>query len=286
MRLPVLRVPGLSPRPEVRDPQTLDDAVAGLGLLAGTANVIMQLARPEVGYGVVESPVESGNVVLHPIKRARTTFTYLAVSIWGTEEERRDYRHAVNGSHRQIRSTENSPVEYNAFDPRLQLWVAACLYRGLEDVHRALNPGCDVSHTPRVYEEGKRMGTTLQVRYDLWPDDHDAFDQWWSDQLALVSIDDTVRNHLMKLVELTMAPWPVRVAMAPVQRFFTTGFLEPTFRDQMQLPWTDADQASFDRVLGLLGELNARMPAVVRHFPLNMYLLDFRLRRRMGRLLV
>jgi len=160
------------------------------------------------------------------------------------------------------------------------------LYRGLEDVHRALNPGRDVSQTPRVYEEGKRMGTTLQVRDEHWPDDHDAFDQWWSDQLALVSIDDTVRNHLMKLVELTMAPWPVRVAMAPVQRFFTTGFLEPTFRDQMQLPWTDADQASFDRVLGLLGELNARMPAVVRHFPLNMYLLDFRLRRRMGRPLV
>ena len=32
----------------------------GVGLLAGPANVIMQLARPGVGYGVMESRVESG----------------------------------------------------------------------------------------------------------------------------------------------------------------------------------------------------------------------------------
>ncbi len=47
----------------------------GMALLAGPANVIMQLARPGVGYGVLESRVESGRVDRHPIKRARTTFT-------------------------------------------------------------------------------------------------------------------------------------------------------------------------------------------------------------------
>ena len=52
----------------------------GVALLAGPANVIMQLARPGVGYGVKESRVESGRVDRHPIKRARTTFTYLAVA--------------------------------------------------------------------------------------------------------------------------------------------------------------------------------------------------------------
>ena len=53
----------------------------GVGLLAGGANVVMQLSRPGVGYGVVESRVESGRIDRHPIKRARTTFTYLAVSV-------------------------------------------------------------------------------------------------------------------------------------------------------------------------------------------------------------
>src|ERR1700761_206388 len=53
----------------------LDDTLMGMALLLGPANVIMQLARPGVGYGVMESRVDSGRVDLHPIKRARTTFT-------------------------------------------------------------------------------------------------------------------------------------------------------------------------------------------------------------------
>ena len=56
----------------------------GIALLAGSANVIMQLALPGVGYGVMESRVESGRIDRHPIKRARTTFTYLAVAGRGT----------------------------------------------------------------------------------------------------------------------------------------------------------------------------------------------------------
>src|SRR3954453_2099683 len=112
----------------------------GLGaILAGTANVIMQLSRPPVGYGVLESPVESGQVMRHPVKRFRTTFTYLAVALLGTDEERAAYRGAVDVVHRQVRSGPDSPVPYGAMDPRLQLWVAACLYRGAVDVHERMN---------------------------------------------------------------------------------------------------------------------------------------------------
>ena len=69
-------------------PTVVDDAVFGAALAAGTANIIMQLSRPGVGHGVVESPVDSGKATLHPIKRARTTFTYLAVALLGSDEDR------------------------------------------------------------------------------------------------------------------------------------------------------------------------------------------------------
>ena len=36
------------------------------GFLGSAANVIMQLGWREVGYSVVESSVDSGNVMLHP----------------------------------------------------------------------------------------------------------------------------------------------------------------------------------------------------------------------------
>ena len=55
----------------------------GVGLLAGGANVVMQLAWPGVGYGVVESKVDSGALMKHPWKRARTTFQYIAVAVIG-----------------------------------------------------------------------------------------------------------------------------------------------------------------------------------------------------------
>ncbi|PRC55496.1 hypothetical protein C6A85_29560, partial [Mycobacterium sp. ITM-2017-0098] len=42
-------------RPRRRRSTGADDGMLGLGLLAGPANVIMQLARPAVGYGVLES---------------------------------------------------------------------------------------------------------------------------------------------------------------------------------------------------------------------------------------
>ena|SRR5699024_9516887 len=110
-----------------------DDLITGAGLLAGAANVIMQLGRPGVGHGVLESTVDSGNLFRRPWKRARTTFTYLAVATMGSDAEKRAYRAAVNRQHAQVRSDGSSAVRYNAFDPELQLWVAACLYKGFED---------------------------------------------------------------------------------------------------------------------------------------------------------
>ena len=126
-------------RPATRVADLLNPAA----LLLPAANVIMQLSLPGVGYGVLESPVDSGNVYKHPFKRARTTGTYLAVATIGTESDRALIRAAVDVAHRQVRSTSSSPVSYNAFDPKLQLWVAACLYRYFVDQHEFLHGPLD-----------------------------------------------------------------------------------------------------------------------------------------------
>ncbi len=266
----------------VKHPIDVDDAVTGLGLLAGTANVIMQLSQPGVGHGVVESPVESGKATVHPVKRARTTFTYLAVSIWGSDEERKAYRSAVNGPHRQVRSNADSPVEYNAFDPELQLWVAACLYRGLEDVHNALYPDSEFRGENGIYESSHTMGTTLQVRRDMWPGDRDAFERYWEEQLETMSIDDTVRHYLTKLTDLSFLPWVVRETLRRPHRFFTVGFLPERFRSEMGFEWSETDQWCFDQVMKVLGTYNQVAPAPLRKFPFNAVLADFRRRRPKG----
>ena len=187
------------PRPQRRKRRRalgIDEGLMGIALLAGPANVIMQLALPGVGYGVLESRVESGRVDLHPIKRARTTFTYLAVATNGSDTQKDAFRRAVNKAHAQVYSTPESPVSYNAFDPALQLWVGACLYKGGLDIYRMFIGELDGEDAERHYREGMALATTLQVPPTMWPANRAAFDRYWEESLAKVHIDDAVRDYL------------------------------------------------------------------------------------------
>jgi uncharacterized protein (DUF2236 family) len=266
--------------------QVLREVAIGAGLVAGTANVIMQLARPEVGYGVLESRVDSGNLFRHPVKRTRTTLSYLAVVTLGGEAERVAYRRAVNRSHAQVRSTPESPVRYNAFDRDLQLWVAACLYRGFEDTYHYFGPPLDPARRATLYRESAAFGTVLQVPAERWPADRAAFERYWTAELDRVSIDAPVRDYLTRLVDLEPFALPVRRLGRSLNRFVTTGFLPPRFRDEMHLPWSAADQRRFDRLMGSIGTVTRAAPRPLREFPFNLLITDVRRRIRAGRSLV
>src|SRR5690349_22703429 len=191
---------------EVRTFAIADQMAGAAGMLGAAANVIMQLGNPGVGYGVVESTVDSGNVLLHPWKRLRTTLTYLVVALFGSEDDRTRYRQAVNRSHVPVHSGPDSPVEYNAFDPALQLWVAACLYVGFRDARVLFLGPMDDATADALYEYCHRLGTSLQVPREAWPVDRAAFEEYWQAGLDRVSYDEPVREHLMKVVELRMVP--------------------------------------------------------------------------------
>ena len=211
-------------------------------VLLPAANVIMQLASPAVGYGVLESPVDSGNVYKHPFKRARTTGTYLAAATLGTDADRALIRKEVDRAHALVRSTESSPVSYNAFDPRLQLWVAACLYRYYVDQHEFLYGPLDDDSADAVYQDAKKLGTTLQVRDDMWPADRAAFDEFWKRSLDDLRIDPPVREHLRGVAAMAFLPAPLRLLAGRFNLFATAGFLPAEFRSQMRLSWTAGQQ--------------------------------------------
>lgn len=256
------------------------------GVLAGMANVIMQLSWPQVGYGVKESKVDDGNITKHPVKRARTTFTFLGVSLLGDAEDQRLFRRAVNRQHAQVRSTAESPVAYNAMDPELQLWVAACLYYGTVDLYERMHGRMEEPTADALYAHCARFGTSLQVRPGMWPENRAAFAEYWEKGLERVSIDDTIRSHLMDLLENRYASRLTQLLTNRRNRFVTTGLLPPPFREAMQLPWTEQDQRRFDRFMRRVGALDRRLPQAVRLFPYNVLLRDMRWRVRTGRPLV
>ncbi|MGI5204959.1 oxygenase MpaB family protein [Spirillospora sp. CA-108201] len=265
-------------------PKVVLDSISGVALAAAASNVVMQLSRLPIGHGVAESTVDSGRVDRHPLKRARTTLSYIAVAMLGTEDEREAMRREVNRAHRHVRAKE--PVAYNAFDGELQLWVAACLYVGIEMIYTMLYGRPSRDQAADLYRHGARFGTTLQVTPDMWPPDRDAFEDYWRAGLERIEMDDVTRGYLRDLAEMRFLPAPVHLALGRFHRFLTLGFLPQPFRDELGLPWTPRDQARFDRFVRVLAAGNRALPRPAREFPFNLYLRDVRRRIRTGRPIV
>jgi uncharacterized protein (DUF2236 family) len=268
------------PEPDVR--RLLYGPAAFYG---GSANVVLQMAVPAVGYGVLESRVDSGRLDLHPLKRGRTTLTYLAVAMLGTEEDRLAYRRAVDRVHALVRSDEHSPVPYNAFDPDLQLWVAACLYVGARDAVTRMQGPLDDDVDAWFYAYAARLGTTLQVPPERWPADRAAFAAYWQERLAGAHLDPPVRDYLRDLVRFRFLPWWLRPA-GRFLAFMNTGYLPPELRTALGLRWGPRRERLCTRVDTVTGLLWRRLPMALRTQPFGLCLADLRRRVRSGRPLV
>jgi len=280
--------PGVLPRVPPADPdfdlRPFLDALAGV--FGGGANVVMQLSWPEIGHGVYESRVDTGKVFLHPWKRARTTGTYLSVALIGSEQDRTVFRDAVNTAHAHVHSTASSPVDYNAFDPDLQLWVAACLFFGPYDYYCRVYGKPAPATAEAFYRHGARLATTLQVSAERWPATLTDFWAYWEEGQRRIRIDPAVRQYLLDVLEVRFLPFPLPLLLARPLRWLNTGFLPERFRAAMGLRWTARDEARLSRVLSVVRIVHRFVPGVARRFPIYVNLWDMRLRHRMGRPLV
>lgn len=261
-----------------------DLPMLGIGVLSGAANVIMQLALPAVGYGVYESKVESGALFKHPIKRTRTTLSYLSVAANGTPADRKAYRRAVGKAHAQVRSTESSPVTYNAFDPKLQLWVAACLYKGTEDMVRIF--GDPSSITEEKYQKAAVLGTTLQMPREMWPATRADFEVYWNETVEGLDIDPVIREHLMSIARAEFMGPLFSQLFGWYTEIFTIGFLPQNFRDKMGVRFALWQRVIFTVHNRIVRAIITHAPEPVRAFPFNVLLADVRWRIRTGRPLI
>ncbi len=275
-----------SPADESSGRLGVESAICGLGMAAAGANVIMQLSMLPVGHGVATSTVASGRVDQHPIKRMRTTVSYLAVALLGTDDERDAFRREVNRSHRPVHSAPDDPVPYDAFDTDLQLWVAACLYKGFVDVYELLHGEPDAETGEAMYRYCSRLGTTLQVRPGQWPADRAAFAEYWDDQVERIEMDDVTRPYLQGVAGAQFLGPPYSWLVGVPMRLLSVGFLPPEFREELGLPWDAGRQRVFDAFVATSASVMRVVPRPLRQFPFNLYLADARRRIRSGRAIV
>lgn len=257
--------------------------ISGLALAPAGANVIMQLSRLPVGHAIVESKVESGSLRRHPVKRTRTTLAYIMIALFGTEHERSVMRREVNAQHRQVHSTEDDALEYDARDPELQLWVAACMFRGVIDAVTILDGPIDDETFATLLRRCAPFATTLQVHELSWPIDRAAFDDYWDAAVRGVAMDDVTREYLQGLAALDFLPSLLARVFGPAHRFLTVGFLPSPFREELGLPWSAARQARFDTIITYVALVNRHLPTVLREFPWNLVQWDTKRRIARGR---
>ena len=269
-----------------RHPAVIQEALDFWSFAGAAANVVMQLGWPEVAYGVMESRVESGALMKHPWKRGRTTAQYLGVAILGTEEEKKAFREAVNSAHRHVRSDEKSPVKYNAFNRELQLWVAACLFVGIEDSHQLLHGVMEPDEAEAFYQSAKTLGTTLQVTEDMWPATRAEFDHFWNVASQRIVIDDTTCEFLNDLVDLKMINPLIRLPFVNLLRFLTIGFLPPLFHDQLGLEWTEDDRRRFQHLFTFVSVVNKFLPKWIRFGGTRILMGDLRRRIKHDRAMI
>lgn len=268
----------------------LDDLVerrllTGLALVGAGANVVMQLSLAPVGRAVLESRVESGALTRHPLKRTRTTLSYLALAMCGTEDERAWVGREVSRQHRGVRSGGSSPVAYDAFDPALQLWVAACLYRGGLDVLALYGEAPDEATLDALYERSARLATALQVPPGAWPATRSDFDAYWDARRTELSVDEPTRRYLVDLLALGFVPRPLARLLGPWHTRVSLTLLDPPFRALLGLDLGAAEEARARRQLAGLARLYRLLPPALARVPFNWALADARARRARGRAL-
>ncbi|MGV3758650.1 MAG: oxygenase MpaB family protein, partial [Actinomycetota bacterium] len=263
-----------------RAPEVLADVLAGAGGLVAGANIVMQLANLKVGHGVAESRVDSGALYKHPIKRARTTFGYVGIALFGTDEEREVLAHEVTEIHKRVKNLPGESVRYTALDPELQLWVAACIYKGMEDAHRIIHGPPSPELLEVLYPHAARLATTLQVPAEMWPEDREAFEAYWEAEMAAIEMDDVTRGYLWDFASLGFLWRPIPQLLGPLHRIIVAGSLPAPFRRALRLPWGQREQRVYGAAVSATRAVHRVVPKPILKVPLKAYLWD--MQRRIG----
>ncbi len=264
-------------------PALVGDLLSGLVLVGAGANVVWQLSHPAVGHAVAAEPVPEGSLRRHPGRRTRTTLAYLAVCLVGTDAECRALGRAITAEHRRVRSAPGAPVPYDALDPGLQLWVAACLFQGALEVLAIVSPDpVPDAELDALYRHAARLATTLQVPAAAWPPDRADLARLVTQGLASARLDSVTRAYLRDVLDLTAFPWPLR-ACAPLSRALAATFLPPNLREDLGLHLSAAGERRLRRGLRQVARVHRHLPPALRALPFSWVLADLRRRLRAGR---
>jgi uncharacterized protein (DUF2236 family) len=248
---------------------TLSDVGRDALLVAGGGRaILLQIAHPSVGRGVAAH----SDFASRPLDRLHSTLTFVYAQAFGTDADKRAVTRLVNRAHGPVtaEATAEHPG-YSAFDPALQLWVAATLYDTAIAVRELIYGPLDEESADEVYRGYAVLGTALQMPADLWPATRREFAGYFEAESARLDVTPEALAVSRELVAGRALPFWLRAAM-PLVRLVTAGLLTPPLRAAYGFCWTPRQQRRFDTVIVVARAVWPKLPRGIRFALSSLYL--------------
>jgi uncharacterized protein (DUF2236 family) len=244
-----------------REATIRDIAGEAILLAAGGRAILLQIADPSVARGVAEH----SDFASRPLDRLEGTLGYIYAVVFGSPADAARARRIVGRAHAPPAADGSAPA-YSAYDPDLQLWVAATIYDSAIRMAELAYGPLPEEAADRVYRGYAVLGTALQVPEGRWPADRAAFRAYWDERIA--ALEPTADARRVARALLGGRAWPR--ALRPVMRvvaLVTAGLLPPRIRTGSGMRWDARLQRRFDRVMRVLLAVNRVLPQAVRDAP-------------------
>jgi uncharacterized protein (DUF2236 family) len=235
--------------------------------------LLLQVTHPSVGAGVSQH----SNFKEDPWGRLLRTLDYTSSVIYGGPELAWDVGRRVREMHKRVRGVRPDGERYHALEPGPYAWVHATLAESIVRAHNLFcRPALGAAETDEFWEEWRRMGRLIGVRYEdlpeTWPGLLSYFDRMVGEQL-----EDTeaAQDVLTSLVSPTAPPlpgmhdWVWRVVSWPSTKagsLATLGMLPPNLRERLRVEWDDQRERRFRRMAAVTRRARPLMPPQARNF--------------------
>ena len=249
--------------------------VAGDARLFGASGyaLLLQVMHPSVGAGVSQH----SNFKEDPWGRLLRTLDYTSSVIHGGPELAWEMGRRVREMHNQIKGVRPDGERYHALEPGPYAWVHATLAEAIIRGHRLFcSPPLDTAEVDVFWQEWRRMGRLVGVRYDdlpeAWPGLIAYFDRMVEEELEDT---ETAQDVLASLFDPTAPPLPWmregiwRLVSWPSSKagsLATLGLLPPVLRERLGVEWDRSRERRFHALARISRASRPLMPPQARRF--------------------
>jgi uncharacterized protein (DUF2236 family) len=247
------------------------------------AILVMQAAHPDIGAAVAKYSIYKDE----PWGRMFRTGYSLARFIHGGKNGRLGLEEAKNlrTLHANIRGTHRDGSTYHSLHPCSYRVVPDTFLDGVLRFRETVGEPLDADEKRQVFEEYLNLCLLFGIRREQLQSSLEDFVDYFEDlMLNTMTYNDSVAFLLgdmlkygpkMKYVPLPQS-WCEAIyhrTLYPMLRLFALGFLDPRFRQQHNIEWSEKDQRNNLRWLGVVHFFRRWVPRWLRYSPFALHIM-------------